>query len=46
VISEPQVIRVNYQESNRYNYLSQLAYLTATPVLSLGAPNTGKKAIL
>lgn len=46
VISEPQVIRVNYQESNKHNYISQLSFLTNTPLLLLGAPNSGKKSIL
>lgn len=46
MISEANVIRVNHHESNKFSYISQLSFLTETPVILLGAPNTGKKSII
>lgn len=37
---------MNYSESNRFNYISQISFITNTPVLLFGAPNTGKKSII
>jgi hypothetical protein len=46
VISEAHLVRVNYSESNRFNYLAQLAALTHTPTLLIGPTNSGKKTIV
>ena len=37
---------MNYSESNRFNYISQISFITNTPVFLFGAPNTGKKSII
>lgn len=46
VISEVHLIRVNYEESNRFNYVAQLAALESTPVMLFGPQNSGKKTIV
>ena len=46
MITDSQCIRVNYEESNRFNYISQLSFVNNHAVVMLGAPNTGKKSII
>ena len=46
VISDAHLIRVNYSESNKFNYLAQMSGMTNTPVMLIGPQNSGKKTIL
>jgi len=46
IISEPNLIRVNCYESNRYSYSAQLASYNNVPTMLFGPANSGKKSII
>lgn len=46
VISESRLIRVNYTQSIKMSYVSQLISFTGTTLLMLGPANTGKKTLI